>query len=223
MEIGKKSKGEATRAHILETALRLFRERGFEETTMRSIAEEADVSLGNAYYYFRSKDDLVHAFYVRIQNEQLAASEGILATEKAFRYRLANTIRAQLAVVIPYHKLFISLFRIAADPSNQLNPFNEATRDVRDSCIEHFANILNGSEEKIPADLQAELPYLLWMYYMGIILFWIYDSSPGYARTFKLLELSAEMVANLANLASMPLMAPARKSLLKMIASVKEI
>ncbi len=223
MQPAKKTKGEATRAHILETALRLFRERGFEETTMRVIADEAGVALGNTYYYFRSKDDLVHAFYARLQADQLTACEGILATERSLKNRLTGTIRAQVAVVMPYHRLFVSLFRIAADPSNGLNPFNEQTKEVREKCIAHFSEILNGSAEKVPADLQVELPYLLWMYYMGIMLFWIYDSSPGFVRTYRLLELSAEMISNLTGLASMPLMAPMRKSMLNLITGIKEI
>ena len=39
-------KGEQTKAHILETALTMFRERGYEGTTMRAVATEAGVSLG---------------------------------------------------------------------------------------------------------------------------------------------------------------------------------
>ncbi|MCZ9338186.1 TetR/AcrR family transcriptional regulator, partial [Streptomyces sp. TRM76130] len=46
------SKSEQTRALILETAMRLFQERGYDRTTMRAIAQEAGVSVGNAYYYF---------------------------------------------------------------------------------------------------------------------------------------------------------------------------
>src|SRR5436190_24241865 len=45
-------KGDQTKALILETALEMLRERGYDETTMRAIAEKAGVSLGNAYYYF---------------------------------------------------------------------------------------------------------------------------------------------------------------------------
>jgi len=41
-------RGEATRRAIVETALRLFRERGYDKTTMRAIAAEAGVSVGNA-------------------------------------------------------------------------------------------------------------------------------------------------------------------------------
>jgi AcrR family transcriptional regulator len=217
----KTNKGEQTRALILETALRLFRERGYEETTMRLIAEEAGVSLGNAYYYFRSKDDLVHAFYARLQEAQFAACEAIFATEQQFKGRLTGVIRAHLALCTPYQRMFVSLFRIAADPQNPLNPFHSETATVRQQCIERFALLVNGSQEKIPADLREELPYLLWLYHLAIILFWIYDSSPGYVRTYRLLELSSDIVANLIALASLPPLLPLRRSALKLIAAVK--
>ena len=50
------AKGEQTRALILETAMRLFQERGYDKTTMRAIAAEAGVSVGNAYYYYAGKE-----------------------------------------------------------------------------------------------------------------------------------------------------------------------
>ena len=48
---GEQTKGEQTKALILETAMRLFQERGYDKTPMRAIASEAGVSVGNAYYY----------------------------------------------------------------------------------------------------------------------------------------------------------------------------
>ena len=35
----------------------------------------------------------------------------------------------------------------------------------------------------------AHMPKILWLYQMGLILFWIYDRSEGQARTMRLLEL----------------------------------
>src|SRR5688572_15868754 len=84
----KKRKGEQTRAHILETALQLFRERGYEDTTMRAIAEAAGVAVGNAYYYFRSKEHLIQAFYEQSHEEHLEACQPLLAKEKDLRTRL---------------------------------------------------------------------------------------------------------------------------------------
>lgn len=223
IEVAKKTKGEQTRARILQTALRLFRERGYQETTMRVIAEEADVALGNTYYYFRSKEDLIHAFYVQMQHEQIAASEGILLTERTFRARLSGMLRAQMAVMAPHQSLFAALFAIAADPLNPLNPFSEETRAVREACIQQFADIISGAEEKVPADVAAELPQLLWLYHLALVLFWIYDRSPGFVATYRLIELSSELIASLLSLTSTPLMAPFRKSILRMIESVREV
>jgi AcrR family transcriptional regulator len=56
-------RAQQTRAAIVETALALFRERGFEAATMREIASRAGVSTGNAYYYFGSKEELIQEFY----------------------------------------------------------------------------------------------------------------------------------------------------------------
>jgi AcrR family transcriptional regulator len=44
-------KAEATAARILDAALELFREQGFDAATMRGIAERAGVATGAAYYY----------------------------------------------------------------------------------------------------------------------------------------------------------------------------
>src|SRR5882757_8593302 len=78
-EVRKPSKGEETRSRILAGALRLFRERGFDETTMRDIAREAGVAIGAAYYYFDSKEALVMAFYgeaSQTMHEQIEAALG---------------------------------------------------------------------------------------------------------------------------------------------------
>jgi hypothetical protein len=48
-----------TRAAIQHHALRLFREHGYEETTVEQIAEAAEVSESTLYRYFPTKEDLV--------------------------------------------------------------------------------------------------------------------------------------------------------------------
>jgi len=77
-------KSEATRAQILDVALDLFRRHGFESTTMRGIAPEAGVSLGSAYYYFESKEDLVMAFYERAMEAMNPRLEATLAANAGF-------------------------------------------------------------------------------------------------------------------------------------------
>ena len=70
-------KSEETRTRILAAALRVFRQRGFDEATMREVAAEAGVAVGAAYYYFDSKDAIVMAFYQRSQDEMAPALDAI--------------------------------------------------------------------------------------------------------------------------------------------------
>ncbi len=109
-------KGEQTRSRIMETALDMFCERGYEETTMRAIAEHAGVALGNTYYYFRSKEQLIQAFYERIHQETLAACRPVLDKQRGLEARLIGVMRSMQAVIEPYQPLFGILFKTAADP-----------------------------------------------------------------------------------------------------------
>ena len=219
----KTAKGEQTRALILRTAIEMLRERGYEETTMRAIAERAGVALGSAYYYFRSKEALVQGFYAQTHQEHLAASRGVLAGERKFRDRLLGVMRAKLETIEPYHRFSGVLFKTAADPESPLNPFSAESAPTRREATELFAEVVRGSTDlKVPKDLAAELPDLLWTYHMGVVLFWIHDRSPGQARTWRLTERTVDLVSRLTALAGNPLMAPLRKLALRLLHEIRD-
>src|SRR4029453_18363268 len=100
----KTDKGQQTRAAILEAALEMFRERGYAQTTMRAITYRAHVALGNAYYYFHSKEHLIQAFYGRTHQEHLIASRSLLEKERDLKNRLLGVLRAKFDTVEPYHQ-----------------------------------------------------------------------------------------------------------------------
>jgi AcrR family transcriptional regulator len=222
-ELVKTNKGEQTRALILQTALEIFRERGYEETTMRALAERAGVSLGNAYHYFRSKEQLIQAFYGRTHEEHVAACADMLEGKRDLKGRLLEVMRAKIATIEPYHQFAGVLFKTAADPKSHLNPFSTESAAVREESISLFRDVVNGSDARVHKDLRGELPYLLWLYHMGIILFWIHDSSPQRRRTHRLVDITVDIVVRLINLASNPLMRPLRKSALKLMAELRDI
>lgn len=201
----KTRKGEQTRAQILETALQLFRERGYEETTMRAIAEAAGVAVGNAYYYFRSKEHLIQAFYERSHEEHLEACRDLLDRERDFQKRLHGVLRAKIDTSMPYHRFAAVLFKSAADPKSPLNPFSDDSRGLRERVTELFVEVLEGSRTRVGnARLREELPHLLWTYQMGIILFWIHDDSPGAVRTYKLVDHTVKLVSRMITLIDLP-------------------
>ena len=216
-------KGEQTRALILQTALDLFREKGYEETTMRAIAQRAGVALGNAYYYFRSKEHLIQAFYARSHEEHLAAARPVLERERSLAARLKGVVYAKIETAEPYHRFSGILFKTAADPQSPLSPFSPESNATRQESTALLAEVLEGSSTRVPADLAAELPNLLWLYLMGIVLFWIHDDSAGRRRTYTLVDHTVDLVARAISLAGNPLLAPLRRRVLALLKDLKEL
>ncbi len=218
----KTAKGEQTKALILSTALEMLHERGYEATTMRAIAEKAGVSLGNAYHYFGSKDHLIQAFYHRTHEDHLRASLPALRKESSLKARLLSVMRLKIDTLEPYHEFAGVLFQTAADPHSPLNPFAHTSAPVRRDSIKLFEQLVEQTKARIPNDLRAELPYLLWLYHMGIILFWIHDTSRKRARTYRLIDQTVDLLDKLISLASNPLMRPVRKKALRLVVELRE-
>jgi AcrR family transcriptional regulator len=74
------SKSRATQDAILDAAIDLFIETGFETTSMDAIAEKAGVAKGTLYYHFRSKEGIVDAVVERFVREAEAAFEVIVGS-----------------------------------------------------------------------------------------------------------------------------------------------
>lgn len=55
------SLGRTRREQILDAALRLFGQRGYEGTSMSEIAQTLGMSKAGLYHHFRTKDDILHA------------------------------------------------------------------------------------------------------------------------------------------------------------------
>ena len=218
----KTQKGDQTKALILETALEMFQKRGYEQTTMRAIAEKANLALGNAYYYFPSKEHLIQAFYHRTHELHLAASVPALEKERTLKARLLTVMRLKFETIEPYHEFAAALFKTAAHPESPLNPFSDESDTVRQESIQLFAQVIEGSRARIPKDLLAELPYLLWVYHMGIILFWIHDPSPKHRRTYRLVDHTVDLLDKLISLASNPFMRPVRKQALRLVEELRD-
>ena len=216
------AKAEETRERILNSALDLFRDHGFDQTTMRQIAGAAGVATGAAYYYFDSKEALVLAYYERAREEMRPRIEAALAGKKDLKSLLQAIIAAKFECFAP-NRLFLGvLLGHVANPADPLSPFSAQTQEIRETDIRYFNAALEASGARIPNDLRAHLPRLLWMYQMGLILFWVYDRSAQERRTARLFEKSLAMVVIAIKLASVPLMRPLRRAVVELLDTVSE-
>jgi AcrR family transcriptional regulator len=199
-------RAQQTRAAIVDAALELFRSNGYEATTMRAIAQRAGVSTGNAYYYFSSKEELIQEFYARSHADHLAASRAVLDRERDFTARLGGTLRALVDVQAPYHAFAATFYKHAAEPTSPLSPFSRQSSPTREASIGLYREVLEGSNARVSGDLGERLPELLWLASMGIILYWVHDTSPGCARTYRLIDAAVPVIGRLVTAARIPVL-----------------
>ena len=207
MTMPSSSKSELTRARVLASALKVFRERGFQAATMREIATEAGMAVGAAYYYFDSKDALVMAFYQQAQREMIPALDEALVQSRTLEQRLRGIIGIKFEHFGPNRALLAAL-AAHGDPRHPLSPFSPQTAEIRDRDIAYFQKAISESGVRLPNSILPYVPRLLWLYQMGLMWFWVYDESPGQTRTRVLFDKTLSIILLLVRLASLPLMRP---------------
>jgi AcrR family transcriptional regulator len=215
------AKGDDTRAKITETAIASFRERGYDQTTIRLIADKANISVGNAYYYFPTKNHLVQELYLRVQDDHLARVEEAFTTTTDIAKRLEIALLGGLDALVPYHDSAPGFLTAAISPTSAVSPFGPDSAASREMAIEVFRLVVDGSANTIPVDLKRQLPELLWMAYMGLALYWVYDNSPGGAKSRRLASRVSKLFGTVLPLARLPFARGPLNELLGLIAEAR--
>lgn len=160
-----------TRARLLDAAMQVVAEKGFDEASLKEIAETAGFTIGAVYSNFASKDDLFTDLLAERSNPKHVEAAAILAHPDAS----ANDVRAAL------DRLLVD----AADQESDLGPLQaeiwlyairrpelqqrlaDQFRDRRESLIESMAFRTQGNEA-VTADL-SDLATVLMALYQGFV------------------------------------------------------
>lgn len=196
--------GTETEALIVTTALRLFEQHGYEATTMRKIAEEAGLSVGNAYHYFSGKDELVHELYRAVQREHAERALARLVEGAQLADNLKTVLHTGLDVMAPYHSFGGSFITHALPVASPASPFSSESTEARRMAVELMARTVECSRPSPPARVAEQLPFLLWLMYLGITVHWVSDSSSEQRDTRVLVDGAAPVVAKLVGLSRLP-------------------
>jgi AcrR family transcriptional regulator len=92
-------KGSARRTQLLAIAADLFATRGYAQTTVRDIADEAGILSGSLYHHFDSKEAMLSEVLHQFMDGLLAQFEEIVARTSTPRETLDELIRASFATI----------------------------------------------------------------------------------------------------------------------------
>ncbi|MCA9955787.1 MAG: TetR/AcrR family transcriptional regulator [Anaerolineales bacterium] len=105
-----------TRANIIDSAMRLFAQKGYATTTTRNIAIEAGLSVGLMYHYFDSKESLLHAVFDFVMARIDEVITAVLLTH-APGDRLPDLLRAIFDLLTGEQEFWGSLYTLRTQPA----------------------------------------------------------------------------------------------------------
>jgi AcrR family transcriptional regulator len=208
-------KGTATRQRVFDTALALFRTKSFEATTMRDIATGAGMSLGAAYHYFDGKEAIVAAYYDEVQREHSARVQGAVRQLPKLADRLKLAFNIKLDILGGDRPLLGALLRYTGEPSHPLSFLGRGTRAIQFRSMASFADAVG--DEPMPDDVRALSPLLLWAMHMGVLLYFLYDESPGQRRTRVLVDRAVDLFVGSLRIAKLAPLRPMRARIRTML------
>lgn len=211
-------KGQQTRQHILETAIRLFAEQGYEATTMRDIATAADCSLGLTYRYFSQKEELVIALYEHLAAESLAYTDMLPVGTMADRYHVL--MQHKMTQVQPYRAALAAMFGAMMRPDVEMSVWGKRTTEGRDTMLEVFNHLVQDATDKPSQPLANSLATLMYCFHLLMLLFWLYDKSSDSRVTVMLEDFLYESLKLFRPMLLMPLISKAAIKLASILALV---
>lgn len=149
-------KKEETRANIIDCAIDLFKEKGFQETSMEEIAESADVSKGTLYNYFQDKGSILIAYfqsmitgYGKEINTTPDDSQGIKA-------RLNQLLDFKNRIFGDDMELTAFYFRYRLQSFFEINPFDNPNRSGLEKVVLEIIN-----EAQAGGEIRNDMPALV--------------------------------------------------------------
>ncbi len=157
---------------IIDTAVELAEQGGFEAVRLRDVASQSGVALGTLYRHFRSKEDLLVAALHR-EADTLVEYVGNMPPKGSDPLeRLANYFQAATMTLCRKPKLARAVLRAAASGVPELA---EKLLLFHNICAELAVSALRGKQigEEPPTELEMQISWILHQVWFGALIGWM--------------------------------------------------
>jgi len=188
-------KKAATQERIVAAALTLFQMRGFEATTTKAIARRARIAEGTLFNYFPTKEDIALHFLEQEVDHAIAAVRDNPRLRKApLEEKLFALVHSQLEFLAPHQRFIGAALIQALRPTSKLGPFSVKSQALQLRYLSFVQELLDESIRKHEISLTGWwTPQVFWIYYIGLLLYWLHDNSAGKQQTLAFLDRSLKI------------------------------
>ncbi len=184
---------EARKAQILDAARRVFAAQAFSEVKMQDIAQEAGLSVGGVYWYYKSKDQLIAAILQENATAIRADLDALAAMDAPAQQRLETFFRQILDATDQLAELYVTGAKLYAMTSPDPE-MRRAIESIGRAYHEGLATLITqgiARGEFRPAPAQDVATALIGLY-EGLMLLWSMD--PQGARVKDALQVGASLI-----------------------------
>lgn len=146
--------------HIIDIAEKLFARNGYNGTSVRDIAKEADVNIAMISYYFGSKEKLLAAVFskrasdIKLQIEEILSNDKLSHLEKA--YKLIDAYLARIMKQPHFHKIMVREELVYRD-----NEISELIRETKETNQKLVAKIIHDGQKAGDFRKNVDIPLLM--------------------------------------------------------------
>lgn len=131
---------ERRRHEIFAASSHLFLDKGFNETSMREIAEAAGIGKSTLYDYFRSKDDILVSYFEHELGDITDMAKEIIQQDLGVTEKLRNIMQMHLEYLVDNKNIFLKLTmesqRLALQSQQRIQTARHAYQDMLRDLIE---------------------------------------------------------------------------------------
>jgi len=163
--------------HIIDIATKVFATNGYHGTTVKDVVEEADISVGTFYFYFKNKEDLFETLYDELSEEFYIA---LYSSLENINSELDLGFSRAIAFFLKVIEINRPLAKIMLIEAVGLNPrFEQKRAEVTQKYVnytaKHFKQIKLGGKASIPDVTIFSLAFIGTLY--NVIIAWLQDAS----------------------------------------------
>jgi AcrR family transcriptional regulator len=167
-----------TRDRIVSAAIRIFSDRNVEDVTVDEIASAADIGKGTIYNYFQSKEEIVVAFLLTIEQKVQKRIQAYSSAPGPLQDLLVSFLQFQLKLKSPYHQ-FVRVFfsHMFARGSSSSTWIRQLQRAI-DPPLECLFRMLQERGLVRPDIPRQDLIQLFKMLHVGLMTVWVMEGPP---------------------------------------------
>ena len=180
---------EKTKVKILQSAVDLIIEKGFDNASLREMAKNAGVSNPTIYNYFPSKEKLLYAYIEQKHKEAVEIIQNIEDFHTyTLREQLQTLVETELELYLEDREFILQIADMVFHSSGFKVGELYETNGLFIDTVDEMLSIAIEAEEIGEPPFRNHLPKLFWDYYIMIVAYWVKDDSEMFENTTQFID-----------------------------------